>query len=165
MKFLCKFLSRYITTFAYCHSIYSLIQKMMVKGRCTAVQTLYLVHALFLYTQVKRWWGLRWLWSYGNWYLCNQCLSPLMVWVWILIRVRCSTLYDKVCQWLATGRWFTPGPPDSSTNKTDHHDITETLLKVVLNTTKQTNSKRRVYCCTNIVFGPFIILLDTSYSG
>jgi len=40
---------------------------------------------------------------YGSWiynYLCNQCLSPLMLWVWISIRARCTTLYDKVCQWL-----------------------------------------------------------------
>jgi hypothetical protein len=36
------------------------------------------------------------------------------------------------------GRWFSPGPPDSSTNKTDRHDITEILLKVALNTIKQT---------------------------
>ena len=42
---------------------------------------------------------------------------------------------------LATGRWFSPGPPVSSTNKTDHHDIhvTEILLIVSLNTIKQTN--------------------------
>jgi hypothetical protein len=33
----------------------------------------------------------------------------------------------QVCQRLATGRWFSPV---SSTNKTDHHDITEILLKV-----------------------------------
>ena len=32
---------------------------------------------------------------------------------------------DKVCQWLATGRWFSPGTPVSSTNKIDLHDITE----------------------------------------
>jgi hypothetical protein len=31
------------------------------------------------------------------------------------------------------------GTPVSSTNKTDHHDITEILLKVALNTIKQTN--------------------------
>jgi hypothetical protein len=37
---------------------------------------------------------------------------------------------------LPTGQWFYPGPPVSSTNKTD---ITEILLKVVLNTIKQTN--------------------------
>jgi hypothetical protein len=29
----------------------------------------------------------------------------------------------------------------SSTNKTDHHDITAILLKVVLNTIKQTNKQ------------------------
>jgi hypothetical protein len=44
------------------------------------------------------------------------------------------TLFDKVCQWIATGRWFSPGTPVSSTNKTDRHDITEILLKVALNT-------------------------------
>jgi len=31
---------------------------------------------------------------------------------------------------------FFPGTPVSSTNKTDHHDITEILLKVALNTIK-----------------------------
>jgi hypothetical protein len=41
------------------------------------------------------------------------------------------------------GLWFSPGPPVSSTNKTDCHDITEILLKVALNTTKQTNNKGR----------------------
>jgi hypothetical protein len=34
---------------------------------------------------------------------------------------------------------FSPGPPVSSPNKTDRHDITELLLKVALNTIKQTN--------------------------
>jgi hypothetical protein len=37
--------------------------------------------------------------------------------------------------------WFSPGPPVSSTNKTDRHDITEILLKVALNTIKQTNKQ------------------------
>jgi hypothetical protein len=32
------------------------------------------------------------------------------------------------------GRWFSPGTPVSSTNKTGRHDITEILLKVALNT-------------------------------
>jgi len=32
------------------------------------------------------------------------------------------------------GQWFSPGTPVSSTNKTDHHAITEILLKVALNT-------------------------------
>jgi hypothetical protein len=62
----------------------------------------------------------------GSWiynYLCNQCPSLLM-WVRILIKCKCTTLCDKVCQWLATGRCFFPGLPVSSTNKTDRHDIT-----------------------------------------
>ena len=44
---------------------------------------------------------------------------------------------DQVCKWLATGRWFSPSTPVSSSNKTDRHDITEILLKVAPN--KQTN--------------------------
>jgi hypothetical protein len=38
-----------------------------------------------------------------------------------------------------TGRWFSPGSPVSSINKTDWHDIAEILLNVALNTIKQTN--------------------------
>jgi len=83
------------------------------------------------------WYHFSWPWSYGSWiynYLCNQCLSPLLLWFRISIRARCTTLCDKVCQWFETGRLFSPGPPVSSTNKTDHHEITEILLKVALNT-------------------------------
>ena len=32
-----------------------------------------------------------------------------------------TTLCDKVCQWLATGWWFSPGTPVFSTNKADRH--------------------------------------------
>jgi hypothetical protein len=62
--------------------------------------------------------GVSWPWSDGSW-ICNQSQSPLM----FSLRARCTTLCDKVCQWLATGQWFSPGPPVSSTNKTDRHDI------------------------------------------
>jgi hypothetical protein len=41
---------------------------------------------------------------------------------------------------VAAGLWFSPGPLVSSTNKTDRHNIAEILLKVVLNTIKQTNN-------------------------
>ena len=76
--------------------------------------------------------------SYGSLiysYLCNQCLSPLALWFRIPLRrgVLDTTLCDKVCQWLAAGCSFSLGTPISSTNKTDHHDITEILLKVALN--------------------------------
>ena len=86
--------------------------------------------------------------SYGSWiysYLCNQCLSPLMLWVWISIRARCTALCDKVCQWLATSWWFSLGPLVSSNNNTDRHDITEILLKVALDTIKQTNNIDKVF--------------------
>ena len=39
-----------------------------------------------------------------------------------------TTLYVK------TSQWFSPCTPDSSTNKTYRHEITEILLKVMLNT-------------------------------
>jgi hypothetical protein len=61
-----------------------------------------------------------------------------MLWVRISIRMRCTTLCDKICHWLATGRLFSPGPPFSTTNKTDRHDITEILMKEALNTVKRT---------------------------
>ena len=48
--------------------------------------------------------------------------------------VNSTTLGGKVFQCLATSRWFSPGTPVSSTNKTERHDITELLLKVALNT-------------------------------
>jgi hypothetical protein len=65
---------------------------------------------------------------------------PISTEVQISIKARCTTLCDKVCQWLATGRFY-PGPLVSSSNKTDRHDITIILLKVVSNTIKQTNKQ------------------------
>jgi hypothetical protein len=49
--------------------------------------------------------GPSWSWSYGSWiynYLCNQCLSPLTLWVrsQFMRAVQETTLCDKVCQWL-----------------------------------------------------------------
>jgi len=51
--------------------------------------------------------------------VCNQCLSPLALWVRTPLRwgVFFTTLCDKVCEWLSAGRWFSPGTPASSTNK------------------------------------------------
>ena len=63
-----------------------------------------------------------------------------------------TTLSDKFCQWLATGWWFSPGMPVSSTNKTDRHDLTEILLKVALNTVALTLTLQICHTCTcNIV--------------
>ena len=49
---------------------------------------------------------------------------------------------------------FSAGPPVSSTNKTDRHDIAEILLKVALNTIKQTN-KQPNNCRDSVPFDEF----------
>ena len=90
-------------------------------------------------------------WSYGSWiynYLCNQCLSSLTLWVRIpsLRGVLNTTSCDKICQWLAEGRWFSPDTQVSSTNKTDRQDITEILWKVTLNTITISHTKRTALC-------------------
>ena len=54
---------------------------------------------------------------------------------------RWRTLCDKVFQWLTAGQWFSQGTPISSNNKTDCHDVTEILLKMVLNTIKKQPSQ------------------------
>jgi hypothetical protein len=52
-----------------------------------------------------------------------------------------------ILQW-PTGWWFSPGSSVSSTNKTDRHDITEILLKVVvLNTIKPNQTNTLVSKC------------------
>jgi hypothetical protein len=115
-----------------CHPI-----KMSVCGTCLQVVSIFPVFKIFIRTfgtVPKEWRSLR-SWSYGSWiynYLCNQCLSPLTLWDRIPLRrdVLDTTICDRVCQWLATGRWFFPGSPVFSTNKSDRHDITEILLKV-----------------------------------
>ena len=53
---------------------------------------------------------------------------------------------------LETDRWFSPGTPVSSTNKTDHHEITKILLKVALNTITLTLITESIH------------LLDNNYS-
>jgi hypothetical protein len=83
--------------------------------------------------------------TYGSWiynYMCNRCLSPPMLWVRLLLRTRCTTLCDIVCQWLIAGWRFSLV---SFTNKTDsrynwnivesgikHHKIQPTNLYYTL---------------------------------
>jgi hypothetical protein len=60
--------------------------------------------------------------------------------VWVRARLcklqkgctRLAAASDKVYQFLAHGRWLSPGTPASSTTKTGRHDIAEILLKVAL---------------------------------
>jgi hypothetical protein len=83
--------------------------------------------------------GPSWSWSYGSLDLQLPTQS-----VYITTEVVSSNLahgevysilhyVNKVCQWLAAGLWFSPCTPDPFTNKTDHHDIVEILLKVAVN--------------------------------
>ena len=79
--------------------------------------------------------GPSWPWSYGSWIYKFTTTSeisayqPLMFRVRISIKARCTALCDKVCQWLATGRWFSTDTSISSTNKTYHHDITGNIVE------------------------------------
>jgi hypothetical protein len=68
-------------------------------------------------------WVILWLHvSYGRWiynYLCKQFL-------WLILSLNLeTTLCDNVWQWLEAYRWFSPGSSVSSTNKNEHHNITQ----------------------------------------
>jgi len=67
-------------------------------------------------------------------YLHRSCEFESRTWRGVLHIILC----EKVCQWLATGQWFSPGTLIFSTNKNDCHDIAEILLKSALHTTTLT---------------------------
>ena len=79
------------------------------------------------------------------------CFSEICISKFIVIcswrGVLDATLYGKVCEWLATGQWVSPGTPVSSTNRTESHDKIEILLKVVLNTITLIRSYRVLSEC------------------
>jgi hypothetical protein len=78
-------------------------------------------------------------WSYDSWFTTTYTISAYHH---LCCEFESRSLCDKVCQWLVTGRWFSLGPPVSSTNKTDLHDIADILLKGALDTIKQTNKHK-----------------------
>jgi hypothetical protein len=61
---------------------------------------------------------------------------------------------------LATGQWFSPATPVSSTNNTDSHDITEILLKVMLINITVTLSIRFVFITMSCIKVLFYVLLQ-----
>ena len=90
------------------------------------------------------------LWSYDSWiynYLCNQCLSPLMLWGRISIRARCTTLCDKVYQWLAIGQWFSTYPPPRY-----NWNIVESGIKH-----HQTNKQYKLFCNCFLRYLPSLV--------
>ena len=86
-------------------------------------------------------------WSYVSCiynYLCKQCLSTLKLWVQIPLMAKCTRyniMWLTFVSDLQQVGGFSPSTLVSSNNKTDRYDITETLLKVALNTI--TISQRR----------------------
>ena len=68
-----------------------------------------------------------------------------------------TTLCNNVCQLLATGRWFSPATPVSSTNKIDSHDITVILLKVALNTINLSLTQTNTVCAGKIIIYNMIL--------
>jgi hypothetical protein len=70
-------------------------------------------------------------------YICNLCLTVTATYESSISA--CDEMYsiqllcDKVCQWLAADRLFSPGTLVSSMNKCDLLDTTEILMKIVLN--------------------------------
>ena len=63
---------------------------------------------------------------------------PMMCMWWVESN---RNMIRRVCQWLTASQWFSLGTPVSSTNKIDRQEITEILLKVVLNTITLTPDK------------------------
>jgi hypothetical protein len=70
---------------------------------------------------------------YGRIYNYKPYLK-IRIWELNICSMPCHKSFMTVCQALATGRWFSPDPPVSFTNKTDRHNTTEILLKVVIST-------------------------------
>jgi hypothetical protein len=94
----------------------------LVCSNCKADHFFFFVHILHLY---------------GTYLLFLKILCKLygnLMTFYVPRGVLYTTLCDDVCQCLAADRWFSPGTPVFSTNKTDRHDITEILLKVASNT-------------------------------
>ena len=75
-------------------------------------------------------------------YVCIIC-NEWNLWVRISLRARCATLCNKVCY--CAGRWFSPGTPVSSTNKTDRHDVTENIVESGVNHQKNLNPNTFIY--------------------
>ena len=132
--------------------------------KCHIIINTYYKSKWFIY------YGPSWPWSYGSWtynYLCNQCILPLVLWVRFSIRARYTTVFVNVCPCLPIGRWFSLGPPVSSTNKIQPSRYSWNIVGsgVKLYTIKQTNKHAYIYIyilcksMINSVYRPIISIL------
>jgi hypothetical protein len=88
-------------------------------------------NATFNNISVISWWSVLLMEENGVVFLnCFSCVLCNIVCRVVLLAI---VLYVLRCQSLATCRWFYP----VSSNKTGHHDISDILLKVALNTINQ----------------------------
>ena len=73
------------------------------------------------------------LWKYSKIAIINEHNN---FWIYSTVHSKVYMIQhcDEVCQWHVTGQWFSLDTLVSSTNRTDHQNITEILFKVVLNT-------------------------------
>jgi hypothetical protein len=111
----------------------------------TKQKQLYLFPFVFLSVRFVGYTDTDWWLLFMSWYLLILFYDLLLKEQFSLrsISTISLTLFlvlqrDKVYQWLATGRWFSSV---SSTNKTYHHEITEILTKVALNTINKPTDK------------------------
>jgi hypothetical protein len=85
-----------------------------------------------------------WPWSYDSWfhnYLFYQCLSPLMFESWSGRGVQHYAI--EFVSYMRRISGFLRVLQFPSPRKTDRHDIAKILLKVALNTIKQTNKQSK----------------------
>ena len=84
----------------------------------------------------------------------------------VLVWIFGFTFFVSDKNWLATGRWFSLGTANSSTNETDCHNTTEILLKVALNTINHQNkyllwpSKRTMNHVSHMMDGCFMTIQE-----
>ena len=84
-----------------------------------------------------------------RWWWCLLCTRPTRL-VGFFLLLACTISCDKICQWLASGRWFSLV---SSTIKTEHHDITEILLNTI------TQPLKTYFCYIIMKLYKFLFLL------
>ena len=96
---------------------------------------------------IIRYQGSSWSWSYASWIYNYLMQSVPITTKFVISNTAHGELYSiqhviklvRVLRQLVSCRYT-----GSTTNKTDHHDITDILLKLALNTTNQT--KNKIWC-------------------
>ena len=112
---------------------------------CVIVYVIYICRLIFIHYR-----GPSWSWSYGSWiYNTIYAIGAYHHWCCEFESRSGRGVQHNVIKFVSDLRQvggFSAGTPVSSTNKTDRHDIAEILLKVALNTIKQTTKNHYRVC-------------------